>query len=249
MAVPRTQLLVLNSSNATSSVSTSEKTWIFEPIYALPGNVLRISLESFRIMHVFKNIPKTEYVEAGRTSSNTITVEVPPGNYTPTSLAQSLTASLAPVGVVISYDANNLVYNFTPSIYLGPGTTIFRQLGFVGSGQYSTSSTIPVDLDNLTAFHINMTSNSVSGLLGFTPFDTRYGFRYQYQAGNDTRFAYTTGAINKISIKLCDQDNRSLADKYVVNPYDELSRLNFIPEWHVALLLEEIPAKNILPNC
>lgn len=248
MTVPRTQLLVLNSSNAFSSTSSAEKTWIFEPIYPLPGNLLRVSLESFRIMHVFKNIPTTAYVEAGRTNSSTITVSVPPGNYTPTSLAQVLTTALTPIGVVISYDANNLVYNFTPSIYVGNGTTIFRQLGFVEKGQY-VQSTVPVDLDNLTAFHIHMESNSVSGLLGFTPFDTRYGFRYQYQAGNDTRFAYVAGSINKITIKLCDQDNVPLADKYIVNSYNEKARLNYIPEWHVALILEEIPAKNVLPTC
>jgi hypothetical protein len=199
-------------------------------------------------MHVFKNIPVQETVVAGATSASTITVQIPPGNYTPTSLAMTLTTSLTNVGVIVSYDADNLIFNFKPSIYIATGTTIFRQLGILEPGQYTTSS-VPVDLDNLTTFQIFIETDAVSGLLGFTPFDTRYGFRYQYQTGNDTRFAYTASLINSITIRLCDQDGVSLASKYVVNPYDDDARLNFIPEWHMALLLEEIPSKVIIPTC
>lgn len=251
MSIPRTQLLVLNSSNATSAVSSSEKTWSFPTITPSVGTVFRASLQVFRMLHVFRNLPSGATFQMGLTQAAVVSIMVPPGNYTPTGLGQLITQLLQSQGVpsTVVYDANNLVFSFGPtSLYIGPGTTALRALGVLEAGTYSKSP-VPVDLDDLSAFQINLTSNSMSGILGFIPFDTRYGFRYQYQSGNDGGFGYLTGPLSYITIQVCDQDNVSLATKYVVDPPNELARLEYIPEWHVAILLEEVPLSRLSSGC
>jgi hypothetical protein len=251
MSIPKTQLIVLNSSTASVSVSSSEKTWIFPKITPAVGTIFRASLQVFRMMHVFRNLPSGATFEIGLSSNSTQLIVVPPGNYTPTGLGQLITQYMQFQGIAgtVVYDGNNLVYTFGPSgLYIGPGTTNLRQLGVLAAGQY-TKSTVPVNLDDLTAFQINLTSNSIAGIMGFIPFDTRYGFRYEYQSGNDGGFGYFTGLLSYITIQVCDQDNISLANKYIVDPPDEASRLNYIPEWHVAILLEEVPISKVTEGC
>lgn len=247
--LPDSSVLVLASDQATTVTSSSDRTWTFPAITPSPGNVIKLSLQSFRLMHVFKNFPAEQTVQLGTSSTQLITATVPVGNYTPTNLSQYLSQwVLPPLGVNMTYHGENLTYHFEPPLYIGPNTTMMRQLGVTHSGLYS-DSTIPVDLENLTGIHVYIETDTLSGLIAFAPFSAQYGFRYSYENVTDQGFSYLTGATSKIRIRLTDQNDEDLAAKYVVNPYDNDARLNFIPQWHVVLVFEEVPAKQVNPSC
>ena len=261
MPLPKIQLLVLNSNNATSSVSGSDRTWILDtPLAPSTGNVFEISLQSFRIMHVFPNFPVDQTIVAGRTAGTATSYTLKKGNYTPTTLAQNLTSFLVTHNATMTYDGNNLGYTFNssntsvlPSVYTGiyfsSNTTILKQLGLIEAGTYFKSA-VPVDFDNVTAINVRMASNSdAEGILAFAPFDTQYGFRYQYENENGKGFKYTTGFLNKIRIKLSDQNDIDLSTKYVVGTANQATALAWIPTWHVALYINEVPAKLVNPSC
>lgn len=169
MTNQETVQIFLNSKTANNYLGGFTSNCIFNlPLIVLPRNAkIHLSVQSASIPYSFYNVDyfNNKLVYSVNGGSN-ITIEIPQGNYSATSLKNYLTTVMT--GFTITYSNLNNTLTFTHSNYdfeFKPSSTCMEILGFDENDNYTSTSRVLASVNSINLFtirNIYITSNNLS---------------------------------------------------------------------------------------
>jgi|688.fasta_scaffold163079_1 hypothetical protein len=161
--------LFLNSKTANKYLGGFTSNCVFNlPLIVLPRNAkIHLSLQSASIPFSFYNVDyfNNKLVYSVNDGSN-ITIEIPQGNYSTTSLRNYLLTAMT--GFLITYSSLNNTFTFTHPTYnfqFKSSSTCMEILGFDENDNYPSSANVLTSINSINLFtirNIYITSNNLS---------------------------------------------------------------------------------------
>lgn len=243
-----TRLINLRSWQADIHHSPVDKTWVIPKSSKRSYLQSRISLQTMRLWHTFRNIAQTLTLTINN-QGTPATISVFPGNWTEEALAAYLTAEfkkLTPsLDVTVTWDPYLLGYHFCPSLDILDSSSLLPYLGLKSNYNYvdvSFSDFPAVLLKGPACINVwtNLTMNTipVSQYLTCVPINVSYGQHiYHSNYDNSESTLCLQSDINHIRIVLKDDRGNELEYPDELDWAIDLAVIPTIPEGFAPLEL------------
>jgi hypothetical protein len=218
------QAIYLDSTNALVSISDSEKIfYLNSPIIADPGIRILIGLTNLTIPNTIYNFSSSNN-SITFTQGTTETVSVSVGNYSASTLTDSLNTAITAAGldITVSFDEENALFTFTGgSVFTIDSATMFRQLGLKEQLPTASATTYTAtqvcDFAGATNLYIrirNVSMNNLdsrgktSNIIASIVNNVNYGDYIFYTPPEVLYFQINEQQLSHIDIEITDQEGK-----------------------------------------
>ena len=215
------QAIYLASADALVSISDSEKIfYLNSPVIAEPGIRILIGLTNFTIPNTIYNFNSSNN-SITFTQGTTETVSVTVGNYSASTLTDSLNTAITAAGldITVSFDEENANFTFAGAAFTIDSATMSRQLGLkdqlpTASGttyiatqvcDFAGATNLYVRLRNLSMNNLDSrgkTSNIIASIVN----SANYGDYIFYSPPEILYFMINEHQLSHIDIEITDQE-------------------------------------------
>ena len=192
--------------------------WALPPIHDTRTN-FQITLRNLDIDHIWPNVRTNYDLDITNTSTGaSLVATIPWGNYTPDTLASTISSLLAAIGITVTFDSKQQLLKFTPSVTINPVlTTAWEIIGLNPSIPHVaiTQADLPPSFKETYRLHLNTNLSLYtippSGRLSTVQVSSPFGSRITYFDESGTAPSLDMDHnLSTLEIHIQDQNNNSL---------------------------------------